>query len=156
MSISADQKVTASHLQRNAYLYVRQSTLRQVFENTESTKRQYALRNRATILEFDVSQRPLDAVESILSHDPKIVGVGVYIWNAAQSLQLVADAEGGNRTPTPFQAPDFESGASTSSATSAAIRIVPRSAGGDEPHAGSPGELVSASNKAREEDEVAG
>jgi hypothetical protein len=34
MSISADQKVTASHLQRNAYLYVRQSTLRQVFENT--------------------------------------------------------------------------------------------------------------------------
>ena len=37
-------KVTASHLKRDAYLYVRQSTLRQVFENTESTKRQYALR----------------------------------------------------------------------------------------------------------------
>jgi hypothetical protein len=32
-------KVTASHLGRLAYLYVRQSTLRQVFENTESTKR---------------------------------------------------------------------------------------------------------------------
>jgi len=32
------QKVQASHLKRNAYLYVRQSTLRQVFENTESTK----------------------------------------------------------------------------------------------------------------------
>lgn len=30
-----------------AYLYVRQSTLRQVFENTESTQRQYALRDRA-------------------------------------------------------------------------------------------------------------
>src|SRR5262249_28232396 len=32
------------------YLYVRQSTLRQVFENTESTKRQYALRERAVAL----------------------------------------------------------------------------------------------------------
>ncbi len=41
------QKVTAGHLKRNAYLYIRQSTIRQVFENTESTKRQYALRERA-------------------------------------------------------------------------------------------------------------
>src|ERR1700685_1795761 len=30
------QKVSASHLTRNAYLHVRQSTIRQVFENTES------------------------------------------------------------------------------------------------------------------------
>ena len=44
------QKVQASHLKRNAYVYVRQSTLRQVFENTESTKRQYALRQRAVAL----------------------------------------------------------------------------------------------------------
>jgi len=47
---SAPSKVTAAHLRRNAYLYVRQSTLRQVFENTESTKRQYALRERAIAL----------------------------------------------------------------------------------------------------------
>ena len=44
------QKVQASHLQRDAYLYVRQSTLRQVFENTESTQRQYALRQQAVAL----------------------------------------------------------------------------------------------------------
>ena len=44
------QGVQASHLKRNAYLYVRQSTLRQVFENTESTKRQYGLRQRAVAL----------------------------------------------------------------------------------------------------------
>jgi DNA invertase Pin-like site-specific DNA recombinase len=44
------QKVQAAHLKRNAYLYVRQSTLRQVFENTESTKRQYGLRQRAIAL----------------------------------------------------------------------------------------------------------
>ena len=46
----AHHKVTASHLKRAAYLYVRQSTLRQVLENTESTKRQYALRDRAVAL----------------------------------------------------------------------------------------------------------
>src|SRR5438477_10488712 len=48
--LEANQKVTASHLKRSAYLYVRQSTVRQVFENTESTRRQYALRQRALAL----------------------------------------------------------------------------------------------------------
>lgn len=43
-------KVTADHLRRDAYLYVRQSSLRQVLENTESTQRQYALRDRAVAL----------------------------------------------------------------------------------------------------------
>jgi DNA invertase Pin-like site-specific DNA recombinase len=46
----ATSKVQTRHLKRNAYLYVRQSTLRQVFENTESTKRQYDLRRRAVSL----------------------------------------------------------------------------------------------------------
>ena len=50
MTGTAHQKVNAGHLQRNAYLYVRQSTLRQVFENTESTKRQYGLRQHAVAL----------------------------------------------------------------------------------------------------------
>jgi DNA invertase Pin-like site-specific DNA recombinase len=43
-------KVTAGHLTRSAYLYVRQSTLRQVLTNTESTARQYALRQKAIAL----------------------------------------------------------------------------------------------------------
>ncbi|MDP1845329.1 MAG: recombinase family protein [Pseudomonadota bacterium] len=43
-------KVQPRHLKRAAYLYVRQSTMRQVLENTESTKRQYALRGRAVAL----------------------------------------------------------------------------------------------------------
>ncbi len=46
----AHAKVTAGHLRRDAYLYVRQSTMRQVFENSESTQRQYALRQRALAL----------------------------------------------------------------------------------------------------------
>jgi DNA invertase Pin-like site-specific DNA recombinase len=44
------RKVTASHLRREVYLYVRQSSMRQVLENTESTKRQYQLRERALAL----------------------------------------------------------------------------------------------------------
>ena len=50
MSIETNQKVTASQLKRSAFLYVRQSTPRQVIEHTESTARQYALRKRAVAL----------------------------------------------------------------------------------------------------------
>lgn len=50
MTSQVHEKVTASHLERGAYLYVRQSSMHQVFENTESTKRQYALRQRAIAL----------------------------------------------------------------------------------------------------------
>jgi DNA invertase Pin-like site-specific DNA recombinase len=50
MSEATPSKVQARHLKRDAYLYVRQSTLRQVLENTESTQRQYALQGRAVAL----------------------------------------------------------------------------------------------------------
>ena len=49
-------KVTSRHLRRQAYLYIRQSTLRQVVENTESTERQYALRQRAVALGWPIEQ----------------------------------------------------------------------------------------------------
>ena len=49
-------KVTSSHLSRAAYLYVRQSTLKQVLHNTESAVRQYDLRGKATSLGWDASQ----------------------------------------------------------------------------------------------------
>jgi DNA invertase Pin-like site-specific DNA recombinase len=42
-----DSKVQAAHRKRNAYLYIRQSTPRQVLEHQESTKRQYGLRQQA-------------------------------------------------------------------------------------------------------------
>ena len=44
------RKVQSHHLERDAYLYVRQSSMKQVIENIESSKRQYALRARATTL----------------------------------------------------------------------------------------------------------
>ncbi|WP_241757675.1 recombinase family protein [Streptomyces sp. WAC00263] len=49
-------KVTADQLRRGAYLYVRQSSLKQVVNNTESTQRQYALRGRAIALGWDEGQ----------------------------------------------------------------------------------------------------
>jgi DNA invertase Pin-like site-specific DNA recombinase len=47
--VMPELKVTATHLDRDAYLYIRQSTPRQVLENIESTQRQYALRDRAVV-----------------------------------------------------------------------------------------------------------
>lgn len=49
-------KVRATHLQRDAFLYVRQSTLQQLVHNTESTQRQYALRQRAIALGWPSAQ----------------------------------------------------------------------------------------------------
>ena len=50
------RRSTAEHLARTAYLYVRQSTLRQVHTNTESAQRQYALRQRAVALGWPAEQ----------------------------------------------------------------------------------------------------
>ena len=48
------------------------------------------LQARAELLEFDISQRPLDVAEQILARQPRIVGLGVYIWNATPATELVA------------------------------------------------------------------
>jgi radical SAM superfamily enzyme YgiQ (UPF0313 family) len=48
------------------------------------------LRSDALIVEFDIQQRPLDIVETILAHDPQIVGLGVYIWNVTPATEVVA------------------------------------------------------------------
>jgi radical SAM superfamily enzyme YgiQ (UPF0313 family) len=50
-----------------------------------------ALRQRALLLEFDINQRPIDMLEQILAQNPKIVGLGVYIWNVEPATRLVAD-----------------------------------------------------------------
>lgn len=48
--MNESRKVQQHHVERDAYLYVRQSSMKQVVSNVESTKRQYALRARATAL----------------------------------------------------------------------------------------------------------
>ncbi len=42
-----NEKIRATHLERRAIVYLRQSTLKQVHEHHESTARQYALQQRA-------------------------------------------------------------------------------------------------------------
>jgi radical SAM superfamily enzyme YgiQ (UPF0313 family) len=49
------------------------------------------LQDRAAILEFDINQRPVDMLEALLARNPRIVGIGVYIWNTMQVAQLVGD-----------------------------------------------------------------
>ena len=56
MNSEANHKVQAEHLLRKAFLYVRQSTIRQVRENVESTRRQYGLRDRAIALGWPLEQ----------------------------------------------------------------------------------------------------
>ena len=46
----ANRKPQRCHLARSAYLYVRQATLPEGFENTGSTQRQYVLKQRAVAL----------------------------------------------------------------------------------------------------------
>ena len=48
------------------------------------------LRSSAALVEFDINQRPLDIVETLLARDPKIIGFGVYIWNVAPTTEVVA------------------------------------------------------------------
>ena len=49
-------KIQSSHLQRQAVVYVRQSTLQQVERHQESTRLQYALVDRAVELGWSPSQ----------------------------------------------------------------------------------------------------
>jgi radical SAM superfamily enzyme YgiQ (UPF0313 family) len=48
------------------------------------------LQDRACIAEFVINQQPLEIVEAILAHKPRIVGFGVYIWNVEQTTEVVA------------------------------------------------------------------
>ena len=52
-AVGVSTKIGRSHLDRAAVIYVRQSTLAQVREHTESTARQYALAEQAVALGWD-------------------------------------------------------------------------------------------------------
>jgi radical SAM superfamily enzyme YgiQ (UPF0313 family) len=48
------------------------------------------LRDRACLVEFDIHQRALDIVETLLAREPRIIGFGVYIWNVTETTAVVA------------------------------------------------------------------
>lgn len=47
------------------------------------------LRSATCLLEYTISSRAIDIVEDLLQYKPEIIGLGVYIWNAEESLQVV-------------------------------------------------------------------
>ena len=67
------QYVAAHHLNRLACLYIRQSTLQQVFENTESTFRQYALRERVQALCW--AEERIVVIDQDLGHLDAVCGL---------------------------------------------------------------------------------
>ena len=47
------------------------------------------LQQRAALVEFDINQRPIEIAEALLSLQPRIVGLGVHIWNVAPTREIV-------------------------------------------------------------------
>ena len=80
-------KLTEQHLQRRAYVYVRQSTLGQVRWHQESTERQYALSNKAQELGW--------STEQIVTLDGDLGVSGAQTTGRNDFKQLVADVSMG-------------------------------------------------------------
>ena len=47
------------------------------------------LRAQTQLREFVIQQRPVQIVESLLALTPKVIGLGVYIWNVTETTQVV-------------------------------------------------------------------
>src|SRR5712675_632359 len=74
-------KVTAARLRRDAYLYIRQSTLYQVANNTESTARQYDLAGRAVALGWPTEK--IHVIDIDQGHSGASAAPGSsWAWNA--------------------------------------------------------------------------
>lgn len=48
------------------------------------------LQPQTKLLEFIISQRPIEIVEKLLAEQPRIIGLGVYIWNIEETTKVVA------------------------------------------------------------------
>ncbi|MCW9024585.1 MAG: DUF4080 domain-containing protein [Gammaproteobacteria bacterium] len=46
-------------------------------------------RSDTHLKEYTINERPIDIVEDLLQHQPEIIGLSVYIWNAEQTTQVV-------------------------------------------------------------------
>jgi radical SAM superfamily enzyme YgiQ (UPF0313 family) len=49
------------------------------------------LRDKTVMCEFGINQLSVDVLDAILEHNPRIVGLGVYVWNVEQTTRLVAE-----------------------------------------------------------------
>src|ERR1700756_4373531 len=89
-------KISASHLCRAAYIYLRQSTPAQVEHNRESTQRQYALASKATTLGWPSQQ------VVVIDEDLGVSGSGV----VAAVLRELRELSG--NSPNIFPSPGKE------------------------------------------------
>ena len=80
-------KINATHLSRTGYVYIRQSTAYQVTSNTESTLRQYALKDRLLALGWDQSK--IEIIDADLGISGKEVD------NREGFMKLMADTANG-------------------------------------------------------------
>ena len=48
------------------------------------------LKSQTRLREFVIAQRPLQIVEELLAMQPRIIGLGIYIWNVVETTQVVA------------------------------------------------------------------
>ena len=104
-------KVTPARLRRDAYLYIRQSTLYQVIHNTESTARQYDLKGRAVALGW-----PEDKIHVI---DIDQGRSGASAADRAGFQQLVAEVSlGGPASCSAWNAPGWPATPPTGSSSS--------------------------------------
>lgn len=107
------QHMTAHHLTRQACLYVRQSTLQHVFENTESPARQYALRERALALGWAEERIVVIAQDQGHSEPPRPTvsasSVSWHRWGYSQARQVhpYADMKGRRAVTTGVKRTEF-------------------------------------------------
>ena len=47
------------------------------------------LRAQTVLREFVIQQKPTQIVEELLALDPKVIGLGIYIWNVVETTQVV-------------------------------------------------------------------
>lgn len=48
-----------------------------------------SLKASTQLVEYNINTRAIDIAEDLLSHNPKIIGFGVYIWNAEEILHVI-------------------------------------------------------------------
>lgn len=97
MEALTNPKVQTHHLQRPAYVYIRQSTMGQVRDHRESTERQYALKDRALEMQWQADQiRVLDrdlgqsGAQSTKREDFKVLMADVSLGNVGAVFALEA------------------------------------------------------------------
>src|SRR5712664_3552384 len=78
--MNAAGKITAAHLERSAVVYVRQSTIPQVREHTESTARQYGLAQEAARLGWNAAR--ISVIDPIWEYPAELrrLGPGSRSW----------------------------------------------------------------------------